>query len=105
MKKNGFIALALIPVILTVFEIIMWFSSLRFDHGVWVSDGVNWIGFHAIMGFFFLPFILLIPEIIGLVLAIKRKMIGFRIIYIIELLLTTVFCVISAYEFHQGLSI
>lgn len=105
MKKNKFIALALIPVILTIVELIMWFSSLHYEQGAWVSDNANFVAFLAIMGFYFLPFILLIPEFIGLVLAIKRKKTGFLIIYIIELLLTTVFCVISVYEFNLALSI
>ncbi len=103
MNKKGLIALALIPVILAIAELIMWFSSLRFEQGHWVSDNAN--AFLAIMGFFFLPFILLIPEATGLVLAIKRKRTGFLIVYIIELLLTAVFCFISAYEFKQALSI
>lgn len=105
MKKNKFIALALIPVILTIAELIMWFSSLHYEQGAWVSDNANFIAFLAIMGFYFLPFILLFPEIIGLVSAIKRKKIGFLIIYIIELLLTILFCVISVYHFNMALSI
>lgn len=105
MKKNGLIVLALVPVLLVVTEAIMWFSSLHLDHGVWVSDGVNYVGFLAIMGFFFLPFVMLIPEIIGLVLAVKKKAGAFRIVFVIELLLMIVWCVISVYEFYHGLSI
>lgn len=107
MKQRGLTALALVPVVLVVTELVLWFTGLRQnEYREWVSDGANHlIGFLAIMGFLFLPPVCLVPEIAGLVLALKKKTTVFRIVFLAEVLVTLAACGFSAIAFYQGLSI
>ena len=94
----------LIPIMLLILEIIMMFTGMQYDHGSWImSGGWNPIGMLAIVGTFVLPFICLIPEIIGFVTAVKKNAVLFRIIYISELLLTVPACFLSVFLFIQSL--
>ncbi|WP_296584377.1 hypothetical protein [Ruminococcus sp.] len=103
MTNRKLLGLCLIPVILLALEIFLWFNGMQYSYGSWVMSGENLIGHLAIYGMYFLPFISLIPEIIGFKVAAKQRSGVFRIIYIIELLLTSTVCILSVFLFIQSL--
>lgn len=89
MVQRKYKFLWLIPIVLLILEIIIWLWDL--------------IGILSLVGAIVLPFICLIPEIMGFVTAVKKNAVLFRIIYISELLLTVTACFFSVFLFIQSL--
>ena len=103
MARKKLLFLCLIPVILLILEIVFTFTGMQYSHGSWVMSGWNLIGVLAVYGSFFLPFICLLPEIIGFVMAAKQKSAIFRMIFITELTLTLAGCLLSVVLLFQSL--
>ena len=91
--KSGLpLIFAIIPVVLFFVEIVMIVFSA-------ISTLVDWDasiipGLLSIVGIFLVPITSFVFEIIGLIVSIRRKLKLFIIIYIVEIVLTILSCII-----------
>lgn len=89
------IIFAVVPLVLFLIEILLIVFSAVYGLFNWEASIIP--GLLAIIGMFFTPITSFVFEIIGFIVSIKRKLKLFIIIYIIEIALTIVSCIVYAF--------